>query len=334
MLPRRQFLSTLTSATGFLFSCGAGFRPRSFGRNPLANPLPQRDPESADDAVTLIAYNVYGGTGWPKDRWRARKTVELEQFATRLANELALYSPDIVTLSESPSEKTTLRVADLLQMHHVRFPSGGHWPGTLLSRFPIIESTNVPLDGPRPPDLFTRHWGRAVLAVADDEEWVIHSAHLFPTADPAIRLREIEAMIQSMHDDLAANRPMVLMGDLNHGPQTEEYRKWTDAGWHDTYRIARREKKIQEAPAPNDGSTRIDNKIPGAAEDDGATIPADRPKWRIDYVWVSKPLANRVLESKPLFEGAFRLNVDDPESFALSDHLPQLARIQPDTSSS
>jgi hypothetical protein len=28
---------------------------------------------------------------------------------------------------------------------------------------------------------------------------------------------------------------------------------------------------------------------------------------------------------RPLFEGAFRLNIADKESFALSDHLPQLA---------
>ena len=260
--------------------------------------------------------------------------VELEQFATRLADELALYSPDIVTLSESPSEQTTRRVAELLQMHHVRFPGGAHWPGTLLSRFPIVESTIVPLDGPRPANLFTRHWGRAVLAVADNAEWIIHSAHLFPTADPAIRLREIGAMIQSMQDDLAANRPMVLMGDLNHGPQTEEYRMWIDAGWRDTFRIAHREKKIQVTPAPNDGSTRNDNEKRGSTEDDGATIPANEPKWRIDYVMVSDQLAERVAESRPLFEGAFRLNRDDPESFALSDHLPQLARIKPDPSSS
>jgi len=35
-----------------------------------------------------------------------------------------------------------------------------------------------------------------------------------------------------------------------------------------------------------------------------------------------------VTESRPLFEGAFRLNIDDEESFALSDHLPQLAVFQ------
>lgn len=37
------------------------------------------------------------------------------------------------------------------------------------------------------------------------------------------------------------------------------------------------------------------------------------------------PIADRVIESRPLFEGAFRLNIADKESFALSDHLPKLA---------
>ena len=37
------------------------------------------------------------------------------------------------------------------------------------------------------------------------------------------------------------------------------------------------------------------------------------------------PIAERVTESRPLFEEAFRLNINDKESFALSDHLPQWA---------
>ncbi len=322
MLPRRKFLQTITAGAGLLLSTEAGFRFPAQAETPRAH----RDREPDEDSITLIAYNVYGGTGWPRDRWRARKMAELDQFATRLAGELSLYSPDIVTMSESPPEKTTRQVAELLGMHHVRFPSGGQWPGTLLSRFPIIESTNVPLGQPRPGDLFTRHWGRAVLRLDDNVDWIIHSAHLFPTADPAVRLREIEAMIETMRADLAADRPMALMGDLNHGPETDEYRKWMAAGWHDTFLIAN-ENGNDPADESRRGKPGRSNEGPGIPTDRGLTIPADQPKWRIDYVLVSAPLAGRVAESRPLFEGAFRLNEDDPQSFALSDHLPQLARI-------
>lgn len=36
-------------------------------------------------------------------------------------------------------------------------------------------------------------------------------------------------------------------------------------------------------------------------------------------------IGKRLIESKPIFQGAFRTNPADPRSFALSDHLPQLA---------
>ena len=83
---------------------------------------------------------------------------------------------------------------------------------------------------------------------------------------------------------------------------TEEYKLWMDAGWVDTFA------KVGKG--------------------EGQTIKADIPKWRIDYVMAAGPIAKQVTESRPLFEGAFRLNINDKESFALSDHLPQFAVFQ------
>lgn len=60
---------------------------------------------------------------------------------------------------------------------------------------------------------------------------------------------------------------------------------------------------------------------------EGPTIKSDIPKWRIDYVMAAGPSAERVVESRPLFEGGFRMNMSDKESFALSDHLSQLAQF-------
>jgi endonuclease/exonuclease/phosphatase family metal-dependent hydrolase len=96
---------------------------------------------------------------------------------------------------------------------------------------------------------------------------------------------------------------MLLIGDLNHGPDTAEYRLWRDAGWVDTFTVA--------------------------GKGDGFTIKADEPKYRIDYVMATGPIAQKIRESRPLFEGAFRVNTADPASFALSDHLPQLAVFGP-----
>lgn len=263
-------------------------------------------PLGADDSkpapLRVIAYNIYKATGWPKQRSLAKRAVEEKQMAERLAMELALHEPDIINFSESPSEAMTKAVAERLGMHHVRFPSGGHWPGTLLSRYEMTDSENTPMGGERPKDLFTRHWGRATVHVAGRDPLIVHSAHLYPTPDPTVRLKEVRAMIKAMKPDLDAGRSMLLIGDLNHGPDSEEYQLWMDAGWVDTFAQV--------------------------GEGEGPTIPADTPKHRIDYVLATGPIAQRTSESRPLFEGAFRLNIQDEKSFALSDHLPQLAVFQ------
>ncbi|QDU74070.1 Endonuclease/Exonuclease/phosphatase family protein [Bremerella volcania] len=250
--------------------------------------------------LRVIAYNVYNCTGWPKDRALANKATALGQMPDRFANELALYAPDIINFSESPSEEVAKEIAQGLGMNYVRFPSGGNWPGTLLSRFEIVDPRNVPLvEGERPQDLFTRHWGQATVKLPGGESLVVHSAHLHPSPEPDTRLREIPLMLRSMQKDLDAGRSMLLIGDLNHTPDTKEYKLWIEAGWTDTFTKA--------------------------GQGNGLTIKADTPERRIDYVMAAGPIAKNIVESRPLFEGAFRTNPTDPESFALSDHLPQLA---------
>ncbi|XZE56948.1 endonuclease/exonuclease/phosphatase family protein [Planctomycetaceae bacterium SH139] len=259
--------------------------------------------EGKADLLRVIAYNIYGLSGWPRQKKLAQKAVSESQMAKRLAMELALHEPDIINFSESPNEALTKQVAELLGMNHVRFPSGGNWPGTLLSKFEIAESQNAPTNGDHPKELFTRHWGRAIINLPNASPLIVHVAHLHPAADPTNRLKEIRAMIESMKLDFDSGSSMILMGDLNHGPETEEYQLWVDAGWVDTF--AEKGKGV------------------------GATFRSDAPEWRIDYVMAAGPIAERIVESRALFEGAFRLNIADDKSFALSDHLPQLAVFAP-----
>ncbi|WP_166823391.1 endonuclease/exonuclease/phosphatase family protein [Thalassoroseus pseudoceratinae] len=261
--------------------------------------LPSIAEDKKHPPLRVIAYNVYACKGWPAERPLAKKAVAKGQMAERLAMELALYEPDIVNFSESPSEAVAKEVAKHLGMNHVRFPSGGNWPGTLLSKHEITDSENVPLSYERPKDLFTRHWGRGTVKLPSGEPLIVHSAHLFPVADPTVRLKEIRAMLGAMKEDLDSGRSMLLIGDLNHNPDSEEYDLWIEAGWIDTFAEA--------------------------GQGQGLTIKADDPKHRIDYVMATGPIAKQITESRPLFEGAFRVNVADAESFALSDHLPQLA---------
>lgn len=247
----------------------------------------------------MISYNIYGATSWPRARQLGRSAFERGQMPARLAMELELYQPDIINFSESPAEEIVAEIAERLKMNHVRFASG-KFPGTLLSRFEIESSQDTPSkDDSNEADLFTRHWGRGVIKLPDGNSLVVHSAHLMPGPNPGIRIREVSAMLESMATDMEAGHSMLLMGDLNHGPDSEEYKLWIDAGWVDTF--------VE------------------VGEGEGATIRADQPQWRIDYVMACGPIAEQISESRPLFEGKFRLSTEDAEDFALSDHLPQLA---------
>lgn len=251
--------------------------------------------------LRVIAYNVYNCTGWPKDRALGKKATALGQMPARFSHELALYDPDIVQLSESPDEKVAAEIAERLGMKYVRFPSAGKWPGTLMSRYEIINRHNVPLFQERPAELFTRHWGRATIQLPTGGELVIHSAHLHPAPEPETRLEEIKLMLKVLKGDLLAKRDLLLIGDLNHSPQPPEYPLWIDDGFVDTFA------KVGHG--------------------DGTTFLADDLSRRIDYILAAGPIAQRIVAARPLVEGAFRVNAADPESFALSDHAPQFAEF-------
>lgn len=258
-----------------------------------------RADEKKDKTLRVIAYNVYECTGWPKERALGKLATKLGQMPARFAQELALYAPDIINFSESPKEPVVQAIAKLLGMNYVMFPSGVKWPGALLSRFEIKNPQNAPLKAERPEDLFTRHWGRAEIKLPGGEALIVHSAHLRPPPETEIRAREIKLMLETMQADLTAKRSLLLLGDLNHPPMPPEYPLWMDAGWIDTFAAV--------------------------GKGEGLTIKSDKPDLRIDYVLTAGPIAKQVIESRPLFEGAFRVNNEDEQAFALSDHLPQLA---------
>lgn len=68
-----------------------------------------------------------------------------------------------------------------------------------------------------------------------------------------------------------------------------------------------------------------DDRFSKVGQGDGPTINSDIPKWRIDYVFAAGPVADWAVESRPLLERAFRLNISDKEAFALSDHFSEMA---------
>ena len=55
------------------------------------------------------------------------------------------------------------------------------------------------------------------------------------------------------------------------------------------------------------------------------TFDSEYPTRRIDYVWAAGPIAGKLVEARTLLEKPFRRNRREPDSFALSDHLPVMA---------
>lgn len=250
--------------------------------------------------ITTITYNVYAFQGYPKtdDTQFILKDV-YGQMPERVALELALYRPDIVTFQEAPAEGEVRKVAEKLQMHYTYFQGG--FPGALLTTFEIASAQNCPLvQKSEPGDLFSRHWGKALLK-SKEEEIMIYSAHLHPS-DDAIRAREVEEVLKVMEADAKDDRNFIFQGDLNHEPIQDEYAQWAQAGLTDCYRA----KGVEQRN----------------------TIKSTFPNRTVDYIWVNQALTKRLLRCKVLFEGNFRTNPMDERSFALSDHLPVMAEFK------
>jgi len=289
------------------------------------NPLPgsigslqiQRSPET----IRSIAYNVFNGCiGYKGINGRdlppgeqsnlVRNARELGQIPVRIMQELALYQPNIISFSESAGEETVANMAKQLGMRYAFFPGGkdrkGKFPGAILTDFEIVRAETRPFatpDGDR-EELFTRHWGKAELRTPGGKSIVVHSAHLWPFAkeknDTQIRLDEISALLDSVaHDTAHGADAILLQGDLNHAPDTPEYRHMNSGNLVDAFKAA--------------------------GIGDGNTANAIKPAKRIDYIYCGGTLAKQLIMCRTLYEGCFRMNNDDPNGFALSDHLPVLA---------
>lgn len=275
------------------------------------------------DAKTIrsIAYNVFNGCiGYkgingrdlpPGEQSALVQTArDLGQIPIRIMQELALYRPNIINFSESPGAETIAEMAKILGMNYAFFPGGkdgkGKFPGAILTDFEILSSETRPFANKDHDleELFTRHWGKAKLRLPNGRSIIVHSAHLWPFAkeenDTRIRLEEISAMQAAIERDSADDADAILLqGDLNHTPDTPEYEQLNSGRLVDVFKAGGR--------------------------GDGYTTNAIKPSKRIDYIYCTGTFSRQIKECRPLYEGSFRMNNEDPNGFALSDHIPVLA---------
>lgn len=268
-----------------------------------------------------ITYNVFNGCiGYKginglelppgEDSILVKTARDMGQIPQRIMQELALYQPNIINFSESPNENVVAEMAKMLNLNYAFFPGG--FPGSILTTYEIVSSENRPFlnkTNNNPKELFTRHWGKAKLRLPNGKMVTVHSAHLWPFKkednDTQIRLNEIKELVASMKHDLAYNSDSVLLqGDLNHTPDTPEYKSLNDAGLVDVFAFK--------------------------GSGDGYTHNSIKPSKRIDFIYAIGALSKRIKDCAPLFQGNFRMNNEDPKGFALSDHIPVLADFELD----
>lgn len=258
-----------------------------------------------EKAVVAITYNVRSFEGLVAEE-SERNKIGRKQIVERLALEFQLYQPDIICIQEAWSEGLVARLAAKLEMDYVYFHGGTKmkgWDegisGALLTRYEVQCKAVFPMVSfaARPAHLFTRFWG-SVIITTEFGPLAVYAAHLHP-GDASVRIEEINEMLKVINRDQTENCSVLLMGDLNHEPDADEYALLSASGLTDSF-------------ARKGGGFHL-------------TWPSINPEVHIDYIWSSGPVSDRLSDCRVLYEGCFRTYDEDPGAFALSDHLPVMA---------
>lgn len=190
---------------------------------------PDARPASADEPVRLrvLSYNIHHGRG-------TDDVVDLGRIA-RVINEVR---PDVVALQEvdrgversgridEPAELARLTGTEAVFERNIAH-QGGDYGNALLSKLPILDSRNVPL----PSHYEGEQRGCLVVDLdgpGDAGPIRIFATHLDYRRDDGERL-DSAALIAGLASE-EADRPTVLMGDLNALPDSAVLRRF-DESW-------------------------------------------------------------------------------------------------------
>ena len=274
--------------------------------------------------MRVVTYNIHG--------WRDQ---DGQPNLARVTRVLADLAPDVVGLNEvfhpdsREGEPSSLEaLAQALDMHFVFGPCL-RWPATqelparsygnaLLSRWPILASAAHHLTGP--PDKEQRGLLEARLHLPGDRPFTVYVTHLDHT-DEAARVAQFRSLRAWTGRD--RNRPHILMGDFN------AISPWDFQDNPEALEEVARHPKVGHV-APPDGPQLIPlvekagyvdaYRLVGAPGQASVMLPGeeDAPALRIDYIWVSQPLAQHVTSAQ--------IGRQPPAPEA-SDHWPVLVEL-------
>jgi endonuclease/exonuclease/phosphatase family metal-dependent hydrolase len=206
--------------------------------------------------LRVMTYNIQHGAGFDKK-------IDLLRTAQAINHE----HPDIVALEEVDKgvERTdrrdlTAELAALTGMtgyfsNNFNF-QGGEYGNAVLTRFPILQSTNTHYHMLHPKEqrgiiqLILDVRGRKVLFMAT------HIDYRKENTERLLNVAEMKGIVQRYH-----HLPMILCGDFNDFPNGQVHAEMKTS-FEDTWELI--------------------------GQGDGLTFPSDTPKERIDYIWISQ----------------------------------------------
>jgi len=226
--------------------------------------------------LRIVSYNIlYGG----QDR------------LDRIASVLRALEADVVGLQEANEPANVERLAGQLGMaRFVARSRNSPFHVALMSRFPIENAENL---CDRCPHIW-RSALRATVAVpgAPLRVIVLHLAPGMRADREAVRQGELDELWPAIHAPEEAGRPAAMMGDFN-----------STAPWHphvsDGIRPAHSGARI-----PRDVIQRIrdagwTDAVHRARPDDGThSVSVASPTTRVDFIWLSPALADRLVDAR------------------------------------
>jgi len=231
----------------------------------------------------VMTYNIHHGAGLDGK-------VDLKRIAELITREQA----DIVALQEvdkgvqrtarrdCPAELAALTGMTCVFSNNYNF-QGGEYGNAVLTRFPVKQRSNRHYKMLRPDEQ------RGLLQLVLDirgRPLVFMDTHIDYRPDDTERLANVAEILEVVQ--ACRGRPIILCGDFNDTPDSPVHAKLAQA-FTDAWSAA------------------------GTGE--GLTIPAEKPRKRIDFIWLSKD------------SGLEPVRVWVPQS-AASDHLPVVAEIR------
>lgn len=238
---------------------------------------------TTDRTIRVMTFNIHHGEGLDGK-------VDLGRIASLIKGERA----DLVALQEVDRgvERTDRRdmpmaLATLTGMACVFSNNfhyqGGQYGNAVLTRFPVLSATNSHYQ------MLRTNEQRGLLQVTVEtfaHRIVFMNTHIDYRRDDAERLLNVRE-IQSLASQYSES-PIVLCGDFNDTPDSRVHERLKET-FHDTWELVARDK--------------------------GWSYPAESPRKRIDYVWISKTANLEIVEARVL------------ESVA-SDHRPVIVELR------